>query len=197
MSALIDDTKKRTKELYDADIKKCDKVYIAFSGGKDSIALLNICDEVLPVDVPVIFSDTDMELPDTYRIWDIVKRKYSKRKFICAKAESRAVDNWEVFGPPSRTIRWCCSIHKSTPALIYLKKLLNKPAIRVMAFVGVRGEESISRSFYEDSNDGIKSASQMNRMPILDWGSHELWLYIFQGSKASYICFNAYNTGCA
>ena len=192
MSALIDDTKKRTKELYDADIKKCDKVYIAFSGGKDSIALLNICEEVLPVDVPVIFSDTDMELPDTYRIWDIVKRKYSKRKFICAKAESRAVDNWEVFGPPSRTIRWCCSIHKSTPALIYLKKLLNKPAIRVMAFVGVRGEESISRSFYEDSNDGIKSASQMNRMPILDWGSHELWLYIF---KHQLPINNAYRLG--
>lgn len=48
-----------------------------------------------------------------------------------------------------------------------------------MAFVGVRGEESISRSFYEDSNDGVKNASQINKMPLLDWGAHELWLYIF------------------
>ncbi|MEG1516392.1 MAG: phosphoadenosine phosphosulfate reductase family protein, partial [Clostridia bacterium] len=79
---------------------------------------------------------------------------------------------------PARTIRWCCSIHKSTPALINLKKMLGKPAIRVMAFVGVRGEESIGRSFYEDSNDGVKNASQTNRMPLLDWGAHELWLYI-------------------
>lgn len=180
MNALVDDSKRRTKELYDADIGRCNQAYIAFSGGKDSVVLLHMCDEVLPNDVPVIFSDTDMELPDTYKIWEIVKKKYPNRVFIKAQASRKALDNWAVFGPPSRTIRWCCSVHKSTPALIYLKKTLNMNSIRVMAFVGVRGEESISRSFYEDSSDGIKNASQMNRMPILDWGAHELWLYIFQ-----------------
>ncbi len=61
---------------------------------------------------------------------------------------------------------------------MYLKKKLNKSAIKVMAFVGVRGDESHSRSFYEDASDGKKNASQLNRMPILDWGAHELWLYI-------------------
>ena len=62
MRAIVDDAKRRTKELYDANIADCDKAYIAFSGGKDSIALLHLCNEVLPLDVPVIFSDTDMEL---------------------------------------------------------------------------------------------------------------------------------------
>ena len=60
-----------------------------------------------------------------------------------------------------------------------LKKRLHKTAIKAMAFVGVRGDESHSRSFYEDASDGVKNASQLNRMPILDWGAHELWLYIF------------------
>lgn len=180
MNIIIADTKRRTKELYDADMKRCDIAYIAFSGGKDSIALLDICNRVLPLSVPVIFSDTDMELPDTYNVWENVKALYPEREFITAKSSVSALDNWKTFAPPSRAIRWCCSIHKSTPALMLLKEKLNKSSIKVMAFVGVRGDESISRSFYEDSAEkGVKNASQLNRMPILDWGAHELWLYIF------------------
>ncbi len=179
MQAVVGDAKRRTKELYDSGINKCDKAYIAFSGGKDSIALLNLCDEVLPKDVPVIFSDTDMELPDTYVTWEEIQKLYPDRTFMAAKAEVSALDSWRIFGPPSRTIRWCCSILKSTPALINLKRILGKPSIRVMAFVGVRGEESVSRSFYEDSNEGVKNASQSNKMPLLEWGAHELWLYTF------------------
>lgn len=179
MDIVVADAKRRTKELYDESIKRCDIAYIAFSGGKDSVALLDICHRVLPLSVPVVFSDTDMELPDTYKVVDEIKQKYPDREFITAKAETSALENWRIFAPPSRTIRWCCSVHKSTPALMYLKKKLHKSAIKVMAFVGVRGDESYSRSFYEDASDGAKNASQLNRMPILDWGAHELWLYIF------------------
>jgi 3'-phosphoadenosine 5'-phosphosulfate sulfotransferase (PAPS reductase)/FAD synthetase/ferredoxin len=179
MDIVVADAKRRTKELYDGSIKRCDIAYIAFSGGKDSVALLDICHRVLPLSVPVIFSDTDMELPDTYKVWEEIQARYPEREFICAKAESSALENWRVFGPPSRTIRWCCSVHKSTPALMCLKRKLRKTAIKVMAFVGVRGDESYSRSFYEDATDGAKNASQLNRMPILDWGAHELWLHIF------------------
>ncbi|GAB1477344.1 hypothetical protein MASR2M70_21820 [Bacillota bacterium] len=179
MDIVVADAKRRTKELYDESIKRCDVAYIAFSGGKDSVALLDICHRVLPLSVPVVFSDTDMELPDTYKVWEEIKTRYPEREFITAKAETSALENWRVFAPPSRTIRWCCSVHKSTPALMFLKKKLRKSAIKVMAFVGVRGDESYSRSFYEDATDGAKNASQMNRMPILDWGAHELWLYIF------------------
>lgn len=179
MDIVVADAKRRTKELYDESIKRCDIAYIAFSGGKDSVALLDICHRVLPLSVPVVFSDTDMELPDTYKVLEEAKARYPERDFITAKAETSALENWRIFAPPSRTIRWCCSVHKSTPALMYLKKKLRKSAIKVMAFVGVRGDESYSRSFYEDASDGAKNASQMNRMPILDWGAHEVWLYIF------------------
>lgn len=179
MDIVIADAKRRTKELYDESIKRCDIAYIAFSGGKDSVALLDICNRVLPLSVPVVFSDTDMELPDTYKVVEEVKSLYPDREFITAKAETSALENWRIFAPPSHTIRWCCSVHKSTPALMFLKKKLHKSAIKVMAFVGVRGDESYSRSFYEDATDGAKNASQMNCMPILDWGAHELWLYIF------------------
>ena len=179
MDIVIADAKRRTKELYDESIKRCDIAYIAFSGGKDSVALLDICHRALPLSVPVVFSDTDMELPDTYKVLDEIEARYPEREFITAKAEMSALESWRIFAPPSRAIRWCCSVHKSTPALMYLKKKLRKSEIKALAFVGVRGDESYSRSFYEDASDGAKNASQLNRMPILDWGAHELWLYIF------------------
>ncbi|MDZ4044086.1 MAG: phosphoadenosine phosphosulfate reductase family protein [Eubacteriales bacterium] len=196
MDIVVADAKRRTKELYDADIGRCDIAYIAFSGGKDSVALLDVCHRVLPLSVPVIFSDTDMELPDTYKVWEEIQARYPEREFIKAAAESSALENWRRFAPPSRTIRWCCSVHKSTPALMLLKSKLNKTAIKVMAFTGVRADESLTRSSNSEDNKasnlnaghkgvpddmalGAKNASQINVMPILDWGAHELWLYIF------------------
>lgn len=180
MAALVADTSKRIKEMYDAYAGKCDAVYIGFSGGKDSVVLLDLCHRVLPMDVSVVFSDTDMELPDTYRVWESIQSRYDGRTFLRVSAKNPALDNWRLFGPPSQALRWCCSVHKSAPAILALKERLGKRSIRTLAFVGVRGEESLRRSEYDDIGDGFKSQSQVNAMPILAWSAHELWLYIFE-----------------
>lgn len=180
MSALVMDTLKRIKEMFDAYAEKCDAIYIGFSGGKDSVVLLDLCHKVLPLEVPVVFSDTDMELPDTYRVWEEVQRRYKNRPFLKVSAMTSALENWRLFGPPSQALRWCCSVHKSTPAILALKERLGKKSIRTLAFVGVRGEESLRRSGYDDIGEGAKSQSQVNAMPILAWSAHELWLYIFE-----------------
>jgi phosphoadenosine phosphosulfate reductase len=177
---VVADAKRRVKEQYDATIKQSDVAYIAFSGGKDSVVLLDLCHQVLPISVPVIYSDTDMELPDSVDyVWPEVQKRYPEREFIKVKARSSALENWRVFGPPSRTVRWCCSVHKSTPAIMYLKKRLNSDSVKATAFLGVRSEESLSRANYDDISYAVKNASQTNCMPILEWGAHELWLYIF------------------
>ncbi len=180
MTALVVDTLKRIKEMYDAYSRKCDAIYIGFSGGKDSVVLLDLCHKVLPLDVPVVFSDTDMELPDTYRVWEEIQSRYDDRPFLKVSAKTPALENWRLFGPPSQALRWCCSIHKSTPAILTLKERLGKRSIKALAFVGVRGEESQRRSTYDDIGDGLKSKSQVNAMPMLAWSAHELWLYIFE-----------------
>jgi 3'-phosphoadenosine 5'-phosphosulfate sulfotransferase (PAPS reductase)/FAD synthetase/ferredoxin len=180
MNALVADTLKRIKEMYDAYAGKCNAVYIGFSGGKDSVVLLDLCHRVLPLDVPVIFSDTDMELPDTYRVWEEIQSHYIGRPFFKVTAETPALDNWQIFGPPSRSVRWCCAIHKSAPALIELKHRLGVTSVKAAAFLGIRGEESVGRSTYEDIGEGVKTSSQANLMPILDWGAHELWLYLLE-----------------
>ena len=179
LTALLADTQKRLKEMYDQYVSACDIAYIGFSGGKDSVLLLDICHRTLPLSVPVVFSDTDMELPDTYAMWEEVQRRYPERMFLKARADQPALKNWEVFGPPSRTVRWCCSVHKSTPAILLLKESVGKNTLRAQAFLGVRNEESLSRAEYDDIGVGVKNASQVNSYPVLAWGCHELWLYTF------------------
>lgn len=179
LAALLADTQKRLKEMYDQYASQCDIAYIGFSGGKDSVLLLDICHRTLPLSVPVVFSDTDMELPDTYAMWDEVQHRYPDRTFLKVRAAQTALKNWEIFGPPSRTIRWCCSVHKSTPAILHLKERTGKDMLHALAFLGVRNEESLSRAGYEDIGVGVKNASQINSYPVLSWGSHELWLYTF------------------
>lgn len=180
MTALVANTLKRIKEMYDAYARKCDAIYIGFSGGKDSVVLLDLCHKVLPLDVAVVFSDTDMELPDTYSVWEEIQSCYEGRPFLKVSAKTPALENWRLFGPPSRSVRWCCAVHKSAPALIGLKHRLGMTSVKAAAFLGIRGEESLSRSAYEDIGEGVKTSSQTNLMPILEWGAHELWLYLLE-----------------
>lgn len=182
MKALVADTLKKIKGMYERYKDECDVVYIGFSGGKDSVALLNLCHQVLPIECPVIFSDTDMELPDTYSVWDEVQKRYgnSDRRFIKTQNDVSALNNWYRIGPPSRTIRWCCSVYKSAPVEKALRNLGLAKYKRKLAYVGVRSEESLTRATYDEIGEGVKNSSQVNAMPMHAWGAHELFLYLFK-----------------
>jgi len=183
MIAVIEKT--TTKKIYDVYRRYKDKLdcfHVAFSGGKDSIVLLELVKRALPKTAfLVLFGDTGMEFPDTYDIVDKVEEqcKQDGIAFYRAKSRFRPEESWKLFGPPSRVLRWCCTVHKSVPQTLKIREILGKKDYTGMDFVGVRASESISRSEYEYENYGKKQKGQYSYNPILEWNAAEIWMYIY------------------
>lgn len=180
--AFVSDTIKGAYNTYLSYKKKVDIFHISYSGGKDSEVALDIVQRALPHDsFVVIFGDTGMEFPDTYKSVEIAKAKCKKEgiRFYVAKSHLKPIDSWKKFGPPAATIRWCCSVHKTTPQLLLIKDIVGKNAVTEMAFVGVRADESVRRSGYDYISYGTKHKGQYSCNPILTWSSAEVYLYIY------------------
>ena len=94
------------------------------------MVLLELVKKVLPKDSFVaIFGDTGMEFPDTYEVVEKTKKQCEAdgTPFYIARSHFDPKDSWELFGPPSRTFRWCCSVHKSTPQTLKMTQSLSMP----------------------------------------------------------------------
>lgn len=179
-------SKATIQDIYNTFIQyksKVDIFYVAFSGGKDSIVVLDLVKRALkPNDFKVVFGDTQMEFVDTYILMNQIKEYCEENgiEFITAKSDLKATNAWELFGPPAHSQRWCCSVLKSAPQILALRKLLNKSNFRGMGITGVRGEESNNRSTYDKLSMGEKVRGQYSYHPILDWSSAEVFLYIYE-----------------
>ena len=188
MNGLVQTTLTKIYDIFTKYRKRVNLSYVAFSGGKDSVVMLDLVQRAIPHDsFYVVFGDTTMELSDTYRTVEESKRKWNDLSWRVAKTEFDSRESWKIVGPPARTIRWCCGVHKSSPSIIEIKKILSEQKkcriqdiknFKVLAFLGVRAEESEMRSTYSMVSDGNKHAVQINCNPILEWGTGELFIYI-------------------
>jgi len=188
-------TVKKIKDVYEKYREKLDCFHVAFSGGKDSIVLLNLVKKTLPLkSYVVIFGDTGMEFPDTYKVVQRTQNECEKEgvPFYIAKSHLNPHDSWGIFAPPASVLRWCCSVHKSTPQTLKIREITGKVNYTGLDFVGVRKYESFRRSTYVEENFGKKQKGQYSHNSILDWSSVEIWLYTYANNL---IVNDAYKKG--
>ena len=96
----------------------------AFSGGKDSLVLLNLVAKALaPSEFYVVFSNTGMELSSTLDAVEKAKQHWPQLRFEEAKCHMTPTESWDEFGPPGRRMRWCCAVHKSIPTILKLREI--------------------------------------------------------------------------
>ncbi len=157
---------------------------VSFSGGKDSTVTSHIVRTALGSNnILHVFGDTTLEFPFTLEY----KKRFNRKeidneangvKVLVAKnREKNFEDLCQVIGPPSRVMRWCCTVFK-TGAIQKTISSAFKNKTNILSFQGIRHNESASRSKYERESQSPKISKQTVFSPIIDWIDYDVWLYI-------------------
>lgn len=168
-------------------------MFVSFSGGKDSTVTSHLVMRALGTySVPHIYGDTTLEYPESGDYIEEFKKNYPQTPVLIAKNKDQDfIDLCDVVGPPSRVMRWCCTVFK-TGAITKKIEQLYKNKTRLLSFQGIRRAESLSRSKYDRDTDSPKISKQLVSAPIIDWTDFDVWLYLV----ANKIPFNhAYREG--
>lgn len=148
---------------------------ISFSGGKDSLVVLDLAYSLGYHDA--VFCNTTLEFDETVKYIDIVKRYYPNLNLKIVNSSMNFEEMTYKLGFPSRRYRWCCDVFKFAPLGKYAKE--NGIGFFI---TGLRKSESNHRNDYSllDRNP-MMPVAQVN--PIIDWSDKDVWTYIWYDRK--------------
>ena len=154
-------------------------MFVSFSGGKDSTVVSDLVTKGLGTQqILHIYGDTTLEFPKTKEYVERFKKAHPKTPVLISKNKDKDFNELcEQLGPPSRVMRWCCTIFK-TGAIQRKIQSLFRGKKQVLTFYGIRRNESASRSKYDRESEGAKITIQKTVSPIIDWFDFDIWLYL-------------------
>lgn len=165
---------KKVSQKYDYD-----SMFVSFSGGKDSTVTSDLVINALNNEMIIhIYGDTTLEYPETEVYLEEFRKIHPRTPILIAKNKDQDFNELcKVIGPPSRMMRWCCTIFKTGSITRKIDSTF-KNKIKVLTFQGLRRNESIARSKYDRESNGAKITKQQTVAPIIDWLDFDVWLYI-------------------
>lgn len=153
---------------------------VSFSGGKDSTVTSDLVLRALnTAQIAHIFGDTTLEFPETLAYIQRFRKEHPKTLIMTAEnKEKDFMELCRLVGPPSRVMRWCCTVFK-TGAITRKIQAMFREKSHIVTFYGIRRSESVNRSKYERESDSPKITKQTVISPIIDWYDFDIWLYLF------------------
>lgn len=174
LSKEIFDKEQESLEVIRGAIQKYpeSELILSTSMGKDSKLTEHLLSKITK-DYRVIFGNTTCDSPDVYLEVksrpeiEIVTPKDKNGKSLSLYRQAKKI------GFATRHHRWCCSIFKEGSIKNYLDK-----DIEIIQFLGMRNDESNTRSSYEfEKIDDRHPPHWHYFLPIRKWTELELWLY--------------------
>jgi len=146
-------------------------VYVSFSGGKDSLVVLDLTRSALKRSPKAYFINTGLEFPETV---EYARKFCSDNNIDLDELDAGDVfwENLPNFGPPAKDYRWCCKVCKLSPAGGIAEEG------KYLTMDGKRRYESFSRARIPPKEENTLVPGQVNVYPIRDWRAIEVWLYI-------------------
>lgn len=160
-----------------------DEMFVSFSGGKDSTVTSDIVMKALGRDDIIhVYGDTTLEYPTTEAYLKRFKEAHKRTPVLIAKNKEQDFNELcKVIGPPSRMMRWCCTIFK-TGAITRKIDATFKNKKRILSFQGIRRNESAARNKYERESNDSKISKQFEVSPLIDWLEFDIWLYLLSNN---------------
>jgi phosphoadenosine phosphosulfate reductase len=160
--------------------EKFSQVVVLFGGGKDSAVTAILAKKALGR-VPLLFIDTTLEFPETYRFVKKFSRShgFNLLKDRCGefyRAKQEFFKLCRRLGPPSIYCRWCCHIFKEQPVRRFLSD--NGGDNDIVFLTGIRKSESRRRGNYSSLESGRRITGQVLAQPIIYWKDADIWFYI-------------------